>query len=148
MKLHKQIRVRATPRQVFSYWSNFRNFRQFIPIIEEIDVIDAQRSRWIIRAPLNHRVSFESLITTSLPGEKLVWESTHPDGYARGELRLRPSGEYTVIELDFEYSLQRRWMHNIAQIVGRFGFPSLAFDHGLARIRQEIEKDGDNQPQP
>ena len=140
MLLHKKLTINAPAHQVFNYWADFRNFQQFIPIIEDIDIIDDKRSRWIIHAPLGHKVVFESLITTFEPDKNLVWESSHTDGHARGELRLTALGENTGVELDFEYNLHRSWMQNIARLVSHFGFPSLAFDHGLARIKEQIEK--------
>lgn len=141
MLLHKKITIKAPAQQVFAYWANFRNFQQFIPLIETIDILDDKRSRWVIHAPLGHKVVFESLITTFEPGKNLVWESSHADGFARGQLRLFEQGENTQVELDFEYTLHRHWMQNIARLVSHFGFPSLAFDHGLARIKEQIEKD-------
>jgi len=86
-------------------------------------------------------VIFESLITTFEPGKNLVWESRHADGFARGDLRLTERGKNTQVELDFEYNLYQGWMQNTARLVSHFGFPSLAFDHGLARIKEKIEKD-------
>jgi len=141
MVLHKKLTIKAPAQQVFTYWADFRNFQQFIPMIETIDILKNKRSRWVIHAPLGHKVVFESLITTFEPDKNLVWESSHADGFARGELRLFELGENTRLELDFEYNLFRPWMQNIARLVGRFGFPSLAFDHGLARIKEKIEKD-------
>ncbi|NOQ69627.1 MAG: hypothetical protein GQ573_05940 [Gammaproteobacteria bacterium] len=141
MLLHKKITIKAPAQQVFAYWADFRNFQQFIPLIETIDILDDKRSRWVIHAPLGHKVVFESLITTFEPGKNLVWESSHADGFARGQLRLFGQGENTQVELDFEYSLHRHWMQNVARLVSHFGFPSLAFDHGLARIKEQIEKD-------
>ena len=141
MVLHKKLTINAPAQQVFAYWADFRNFQQFIPLIETIDILDDKRSRWVVHAPLGHKVIFESLITTFEPGKNLVWESSHVDGFARGQLRLFELGENTRVELDFEYSLHRHWMQNIARLVSHFGFPSLAFDHGLARIKEKIEKE-------
>ena len=140
MLLHKDLIINASPQQVFDYWADFHNFQHFIPIIESIDILDDRRSRWIIHAPLGHKVAFESHITTFEPGKNLIWESRHTDGFARGDLRLTESDENTRVELDFEYTLHRGWMQNIARLVSHFGFPSLAFDHGLSRIKEEIER--------
>ena len=139
--LHKKLTINAPAQQVFAYWADFRNFQQFIPMIESIEILDDKHSRWKIHAPLGHKVVFESLITTFEPGKNLVWESHHADGFARGDLRLTALGESTRVELDFEYNLHRGWMQNIARLVSHFGFPSLAFDHGLAHIKEKIEKD-------
>lgn len=141
MVLHKNLTINAPAQQVFAYWADFRNFQQFIPMIDSIEILDDKRSRWIIHAPLGHKVVFESLITTFEPDKNLTWESTHADGFARGKLRLFEQGEGTRVELDFEYNLYRHWLQNLARLVSRFGFPSLAFDHGLARIKEKIEKD-------
>ena len=141
MQLHKNLTINATPQQVFDYWADFRHFQQFIPVIERIDILDDKRSRWIIHAPMGHSVVFKSLITTFEPGKSLVWESRHADGFARGELTLTELGENTKVELDFEYNLYRGWMQRVARVVSHFGFPSLAFDHGLAKIKEQIEKD-------
>ena len=141
MLLHKTITINASAQQVFDFWADFRNFQQFIPIIKSIEILDDRHSRWIIHAPLSHKVSFESLITTFEPGQTLVWESSHADGFARGELRLFELDNMTRVELDFEYKLHRHWMQKIAGLVSHFGFPSIAFDHGLARIKETIEKD-------
>jgi len=140
MKLYKTVTIDAPARQVFAYWADFRNFQQFIPVIERIDILDDKRSRWQISAPLGHKIAFESLITTFEPDRTLIWESNHSDGHARGEVRLTELNESTHVELNFEYRLHRNWMQNIARLVNRFGFPSIAFDHGLARIKEEIEK--------
>jgi len=139
VQLHKKLTIKATPQKVFAYWSDFRNFQEFIPIIESIEVLNAKDSRWVISAPLGHKVTFKSLITTFEPDRNLVWESSHADGHARGEIRLTEQGNQTQVELDFEYYLHRNWMQAIARTVNHFGFPSLAFDHGLARIKEKIE---------
>ena len=141
MVLHKKLTINAPAQQVFAYWADFRHFQQLITIIENIDIIDDKKSRWKIQAPLGHKIYFESLITTFEPDKNLIWESSHVDGHARGELRLTESGKNTRVELDFEYNLHRDWMQNIARIVNPFGFPSLAFDHGLTRIKEKIERD-------
>lgn len=141
MVLHKKLTINAPAQQVFAYWADFRNFQQLITIIESIEILDDKKSRWKIRAPLGHKIYFESLITMFEPDKNLIWESSHANGYARGKLRLTELGENTWVELDFEYNLHRKWMQNIARIVNRFGFPSLTFDHGLARIKEKIERE-------
>ena len=139
MLLHKQLTIRAPAQTIFAYWADFHHFQQFIPLIEKIDLLDNRHSRWVIRAPLGNKVVFESRITICEPDKRLVWESHHVDGHAKGDLKLSERDNDTLVELDYEYSLHRGWMKNIAIIASRFGFPSLAFDHGLAIIKRKIE---------
>jgi len=139
MILHKQLTINAPAIEVFEHWADFRHFQSYIPIIESIEIVDDRRSRWCIRAPLSHRVIFDSLITAFEPGKNLVWESHHRDGFARGDVRLSQQSNQTQVELEFEYRLHPRWMQHIARLVSHFGFPSLAFDHGLLSIKHKIE---------
>jgi uncharacterized membrane protein len=139
MVLQKKLTINAPAQQVFAYWADFRNFQQFIPIIESIEIIDDRRSKWVIQAPLGNKVTFESLITVYEPDRNLTWKSSHSGGQAKGEMRFIELGDNTGVELDFEYNLLHDWMHNIARLVSPLGFPSLAFDHGLARIKKKIE---------
>ena len=141
VQLHKKLTINAPAKKVFDFWADFRNFQEFIPVIDSIEILDDKQSRWVIHAPLGHKVTFESLITTFEPGSHLIWESSHADGHATGDLKLTERGETTRVDLDYEYCLRIDWMQNIARLVSHFGFPSLTFDHGLARIKEKIEKD-------
>ena len=141
MLLRKSLTINAPAQLVFDYWADFTNFQHFIPIIESIDIIDDRQSRWTINAPLGHRITFDSLITTYEPGSNLVWESQHDGGKARGDIRLTEQGSSTQVELDFEYDLHHHWMQNIARVVNRLGFPSAAFNIGLLHIKDRIEKE-------
>lgn len=141
VQLHKNLTINAPAQKVFDFWADFRNFQEFIPVIDSIEILNDKQSRWVILAPLGHKVTLESLITTFEPGNRLIWESRHADGYATGDLRLTEQGETTCVDLVYEYYLHSNWIQNMARLVSRFGFPSLAFDHGLARIKEKIEKD-------
>ena len=144
MLVHKILTINATPDIIFGYWADFNNFQEFIPIIERIDVINDRLSRWAIRTPVGRSITFESLITVFEPGQRLVWESSHTNGYAKGDVLLADLGDQTRVELKFEYKLHKGWMQNLSRLAGHFGFPSVAFDHGLARIKEKIEADADS----
>ena len=140
VQLHKNLTINAPAKKVFDFWADFRNFQEFIPAIDSIVILNDKQSRWVIHAPLGHKVTFESLITTFEPGSRLIWETSHIDGYATGDLKLTELGKTTCVNLIYEYCLHSNWIQNIAHIVHHLGFPSLAFDHGLARIKEKIEE--------
>ena len=141
VQLHKKLTINAPAKKVFDFWADFRNFQEFIPVIDSIEILDDKQSRWVIHAPLGHKVTFESLITTFEPGSHLIWESSHADGHATGDLKLTERGQTTHVDLNYEYCLRINWMQDIARLVSHFGFPALTFDHGLARIKEKIEID-------
>ena len=141
VQLHKNLTINAPAQRVFDFWADFRNFQKFIPVIDSIEILNDKQSLWVILAPLGHKVTFESLITTFEPGSRLIWESRYADCYATGDLRLTEQGETTCVDLVYKYYLHSNCIQNMARLVSRFGFPSLAFDYGLARIKEKIEKD-------
>ena len=141
MLLSKSLTIHAPAQRVFDYWADFSNFQHFIPIIDNIDVIDDRQSRWTIKGPLGYTITFDSFIITYEPDSNLVWESRHDGGKARGDIRLTGLGESTRVELDFEYEIHHHRMRTIALTANRLGFPSLAFDLGLAHIKDRIEKE-------
>ncbi len=77
ISLRKTVVIRAPLSVIFEFWSNFRNFTDFIWLIESVEVLDSTRSRWIVRAPLNKKVQFDSEIKEDTRNSLIVWESHH-----------------------------------------------------------------------
>jgi uncharacterized membrane protein len=64
------------PREeVFAFFRDLTNFARFMENIERIDVIDARRSHWVVKAPAGHAVEWDSTITAEAPGRLVAWES-------------------------------------------------------------------------
>jgi len=133
------VTIDAAPERVFSFWTDLENFHSFIPALAAVNVIDAHHSRWVVRAPLDYEISFDSVIVEQVPPERLVWETRHEAGNARGELNFTRDGSRTRVELVFRYALYRPWQQGIARLLHRIGFPARELDHGLEQIKNQIE---------
>jgi uncharacterized membrane protein len=139
ISLRKTVVIRAPLSVVFEFWSNFRNFTDFIWLIESVEVLDSTKSRWIVRAPLNKKVQFDSEIKENIHNYSIVWESHHFAVYSRGDIKFFERGMNTRVDLVFSYAIKEPRIHKLAKIVSRLGFPSLSFDEGLVKIKSEIE---------
>ena len=138
----KSLIIEAPVNTVFRCWTDFSNFEQFISEIDDIEVVDTHRSRWRIAAPLGYKVEFESTVIELEKDRRMVWESHHDYGHARGELDFNTVDGNTLVDLNFEYHLSNPLIQKLAHLISHYGFPSSAFDHGLKTIKDKIELQG------
>ena len=105
------ITVRAVtigkPRdEVFAFFRNFANLGRFMENIERVDVLDAKRSHWVVKAPAGHSVEWDSILTAEEPGRLLAWE-TGPEAeiktHGRVEFRDAPGGRGTELHATIVY---------------------------------------------
>ncbi|MCP4409512.1 MAG: hypothetical protein GY807_17530 [Gammaproteobacteria bacterium] len=137
----KTLYIDAPAAIVFDFWSDFRNFPKFVWLIERVDIIDDTKSRWIIKAPLGKKVEFKSEIKELVPSESIIWESRHYAVDSGGNIKFTESGRGTRVQLLFSYSIKAHWVHRLAKVMNRLGFPSASFDDGLRKIKRQIERD-------
>ena len=135
----KTLTINAPVNEVFLFWSDFQNFPKFIWPIEAVEILDQERSRWIVKTPLDKKVKFDSLITENIKNKSLVWESHHYAADSQGILRFSEFQKGTRVDLSFSYAIKLAWVHKLAKLMNRLGFPSLTFDEGLKKIKHEIE---------
>jgi uncharacterized membrane protein len=69
------ITIGKPREEVFAFFRDLSNLARFMENIERIDVLDARRSHWVVKAPAGHQVEWDSTLTADEPGELLAWES-------------------------------------------------------------------------
>jgi uncharacterized membrane protein len=139
ISFRKTLNINAPVNEVFLFWSDFQNFPKFIWPVESVEILDRERSRWIVKAPLDKKVKFDALITESIQNRSLIWEAYHYAADSRGLLRFSELQNGTRVDLTFSYAIKLAWVRKFAKFMNHFGFPSLAFDEGLKKIKHEIE---------
>lgn len=139
INIKKTLYINAPVSAVFRFWSDFRHFPGFIWMVERVDILDETRSRWVIKAPLGKKVDFNSQIIELIEDKSLVWESRHFAVDSRGDVKFSEHRHGTHVQLIFSYSIKLRWVHRLAKMMHRLGFPAMTFDEGLRRIKREIE---------
>jgi uncharacterized membrane protein len=135
----KTLNINAPVNEVFLFWSDFQNFPKFIWPVESVEILDRERSRWIVKAPLDKKVKFDAFITEYIQNRSLSWESYHYAADSSGILRFSELHNSTRVDLNFSYAIKLVWVRKFAKLMNRLGFPSLAFDEGLKKIKHEIE---------
>jgi uncharacterized membrane protein len=95
------------PREeVFAFFRDVSNLAQFMENIERIDVLDARRSHWVVKAPAGHHVEWDSIITADEPGRLVAWESdtgAEVRNHGRLEFRDAPGGRGTEVHATIIY---------------------------------------------
>lgn len=143
VRLRTSVTVEASIERVFAFWSDLENFQTFIPALASIRVLDDVNSHWVIRAPLDYEVRFDSTIVEKTPPQRLVWVTRHNAGNARGELTFTGDTSRTHVELVFQYALASGWLQPVARLLSRLGFPARTLESGLAHIKRQIERCGE-----
>lgn len=137
--LQMSVTIEAAVERVFAFWSDLESFPCFIPALAAVRRLDEKRSRWVIRAPLDYEIHFDSTIVENAPPARLVWETRHSAGQARGELTFREDGTHTRVDLVFRYALHSDWLQPLARLMHRLGFPARTLEAGLVQIKRQIE---------
>ncbi len=99
------VTINRPARELYDFWRNPANLVQVMDNIRSIEPIDANRSRWTVRAPAGRMVSWEAVITEDVPGERITWQSAEGADVANsGRIEFRDAGERgTVVRATIAY---------------------------------------------
>jgi uncharacterized membrane protein len=141
-----QIAVRAVtigrPREeVFAFFRDFKNLARFMENIERVDVIDATRSHWVVKAPAGHEVEWNSELTEEDPGKLLAWQ-TGPDAevknHGRVEFRDAPGGRGAEIHATIVYEPPAGALGNVIATLFQKE-PGMQAKRDLRRLKMLLE---------
>jgi uncharacterized membrane protein len=108
--------------------------------IVAIEPIDQQRSRWTVKAPGGHEVSWESVITKDVPDEEITWQSAEGADVANsGRIEFRDAGDRgTIVRATIAYDPPGG---TIGQLVAKLfqREPRLQARRDLHRFKQLME---------
>ncbi|WP_380879806.1 hypothetical protein ACFB49_06120 [Sphingomonas sp. DBB INV C78] len=71
----RSVTINRPRIELFNYWRDFTNLPTFMDNVERIDVLDAERSHWLVKAPAGKTVEWDALITEEVDGELIAWTS-------------------------------------------------------------------------
>ncbi|WP_414713671.1 SRPBCC family protein [Sphingomonas sp.] len=82
------------PRQaLFDYFRDFAQLPTFMENVARIDVLDARRSHWVVKAPAGKTVEWDAVVTEEQPGELIAWASADgADVPNSGRITFRDAG--------------------------------------------------------
>ena len=144
MSIHveRSIRIDRSPEELYRFWRNFENLPRFMNHLQSVQMLDAQRSHWITKAPLGNQIEWDAEITQDQENELICWRSLPgADVPNEGCVSFR-SLEYeggTEVKVTMDYSPFGGMAG--AVIATLFGeAPDGQLYEDLWRLKQEIEE--------
>lgn len=98
--VERTVTINRPRQELYEFWRDFRNLPLFMENIERVTVLDALRSHWVVRAPADSTVEWESVITEDVPGELIAWRSNDDASVpntGRIEFRDSTNGRGTLV---------------------------------------------------
>lgn len=91
--------------ELYAFWHDFARLPEFMDNLERVEVIDALRSHWVVKAPAGRTVEWDAIITEEKEGELIAWTSTDGAEIANsGRISFRDAGERgTVVTATIAY---------------------------------------------
>jgi uncharacterized membrane protein len=102
----RAVTINRPREELYAFWRDFSNLPRFMENIESIEVRDAARSHWRVKAPAGKTVEWDSIVTKEEPGRLIVWESAEgADIKNAGQVEFKdaPAGRGTEVHATIVY---------------------------------------------
>lgn len=141
IRIHKSLHIQRPVEACYRFWRNFENFPQFMQHVEAVQVVDATRTHWRIRAPFGQHIEWTAELFSDIPSQQLAWRTLAGSSVEHtGVVRFLPApdNKSTRIDLDMSYHtpLGKAGLM-LAKIFGEA--PAQLIDEDLRRFKQLIE---------
>ena len=64
----RTVSVNRPREELYAFWRDFTNLARFMENIEGISVLDERRSHWVVTAPGDRTVEWDSVVTEDVSG--------------------------------------------------------------------------------
>ena len=102
----RAVSINKPRAEVYAFFRDFSNLPRVMENIERIDVLDATRSRWSVKAPGGKVVTWDSLIVNDEANRRIEWKSAEgaeiPNA-GTAEFRDAPGGRGTEVHVSFGF---------------------------------------------
>jgi uncharacterized membrane protein len=137
----RTVSIYRSRQELYDFWRDFRNLPLFMENIEAVDVLDGDRSHWVVRGPAGADLEWDSQITEDVPGEVIAWRSVEGasvDNSGRVEFRDSPNARGTIVSVTIAYDPPGGKLGKVfAKIFRRE--PAIQARHELRRFKQLME---------
>jgi uncharacterized membrane protein len=102
----RSVTIDRSRDDLYAFWRDFENLPLFMANIHRVEVLDAQRSHWVIAAPAGKTVEWDSTIMEDEPGRVIAWKSDEDAGVrnsGRVEFKDSPDDRGTVVTVTLVY---------------------------------------------
>jgi uncharacterized membrane protein len=143
LRLQATVTVNKTPDEAYAFWRDLTNLPRFMTHLESVTPAgdDASRSHWVAKAPFGTSVSWDALITSEDPGQRLAWRSlpgSRIDNSGTVHFAAAPGDRGTEVKVVLHYDVPGgRLGRAVARLVGEEPVQQVRDD--LRRFKQVLE---------
>lgn len=104
----RTITIDRPRAEIYAFWRDFSNLSRFMENIERVDEVDAQRSHWVVKAPGDNTVEWDSILFEERENEVLAWrsgEDADVEHEGRVEFRDAAPGRGTEVKVVLAYEV-------------------------------------------
>ncbi len=134
------ITILRPASEIYDFWRQLTTLPHFLSHIERVDVIDQDRSHWVVRGPAGSRVEWDAEIINDIEDELIAWRSLPgSDVVSAGSVRFEPGpGGGTAVCVHFQYEAPAGRLGSwVASLFGKE--PSQQIGADLRRLRQVLD---------
>ena len=101
----RAVTINKPAAELYAYFRDFTKLGTFMENVVRVDVLDAQRSHWVVKAPAGKTVEWNARITEERDGELIAWASEEgADVPNAGRVEFRDAGlRGTVVTATIAY---------------------------------------------
>nr|WP_029623446.1 SRPBCC family protein [Sphingomonas elodea] len=136
----RAVTINSPRDECYAFWRDFSNLPPILDNVVRIEVLDRERSHWVVKSPGGGLVEWDSRITEDREGELIAWASEEgADIPNSGRIEFRDAGNRgTVVVATINYD----------QPFGTFGRvlsrifqrePKMQAQRDLRRFKQRME---------
>ncbi len=71
----RTVTINRPRAELYAFWRDFSNLPAFLDNVVSVDMLDGQRSHWVVKAPAGRTVEWDAVITEERDGELIAWAS-------------------------------------------------------------------------
>lgn len=102
----RTVLINKPRAELFAYWRNFSNLPAFMDNLERVEALGEGKFNWVIKAPLDQKVSVITEIASEVEDQSIAWQSTAESEIktnGKVEFADAPSGRGTIVTLEIAY---------------------------------------------
>lgn len=101
----RAVTINKPSAELYTYFRDFAKLSTFMENVERVDILDRQRSHWVVKAPAGKTVEWDARITEECDGELIAWTSEEgADVVNSGRIEFRDAGARgTVVTATISY---------------------------------------------
>jgi uncharacterized membrane protein len=136
----RAVTINRPRDELYAFWRDFSNLPPILDNVVRIDVLDGERSHWVVKSPGGGTVEWDSRIIEDREGELIAWASEEgADIPNSGRIEFRDAGNRgTVVVATINYDQPFGTLGRVlARIFQRE--PKMQAQRDLRRFKQLME---------